>query len=281
MKRPLSILGATVLLVQAVLAQATIELELDQKQYLPGERILAKVRVGNYSGQVLNFGTTADWLTFEVQSSDGLIVERRESPAVLGEFNLDSSSIATKRVNLAPAFNVTRPGHYRVTATVHVAAWDQRWASKVASFDVIKGTTIWEREFGLTNAAGGPPVMHKFALVEARYLDRPTLYARLSDAAEREVIAVRPIGVKLSFNQPEGQIDRRNRLHVLWQDGARTYSYVILGPGGDLAVRQTFQVTTTRPALRPLGEQDIQVVGGQRVVTSNDLPAPSTAAATP
>ena len=281
MKRLLPILGAILWLAHNASAQVTIELELDQKQYLPGETILAKVRVGNFSGQVLNFGATPDWLTFELQSADGVIVERRGSPAVLGEFQLDSSSIATKRVNLAPAFNVARSGHYRVTATVQVAVWDQRWASKVATFDVIKGTTIWEREFGLTNAVGGPPAMHKFALVEARYLDRPTLYARLSDALEREVIAVRPIGTLLNFSKPDGQIDGHNRLHVIWQDGARTYSYVILGARGEVAARQTFQVTTTRPVLRPLGGQDIQVVGGQRVVTSHDLPAPATAATTP
>jgi hypothetical protein len=281
MKHPWPVLVAALFLALSAPAQVTLELQLDQKQYLPGEALIAKARIGNFSGQPLAFGKTSDWLTFEVQSLDGQPVERLAAPAVLGEFRLDTASIATKKVNLAPAFNLARPGRYRVIATVHVPEWDKRWTSKEVGVDIIKGVKIWERDFGVPNPAGGPPEMRKFALLEARYLEKPTLYVRLGDTAEREVLAVQPIGTLLSFSKPDGQMDQQNRLHILWQDTARSFSYVTLAYGGEVTQRQTFQMTDTRPALRPGPEGTIQVMGGARVETAQDIPPPATASANP
>jgi hypothetical protein len=281
MKYPWPVFATALLLAFSAHAQVTLELQLDQKQYIPGEALVVRARIGNFSGQPLGFGRTADWLTFEVQSSSGQPVQRLAAAAVLGEFQLDTASIATKKVNLAPAFDLSRPGRYRVVATVHMPEWDKRWTSKEVGFDIIKGTKIWERDFGVPNPAGGPPEMRKFALLEARYLDKPTLYVRLGDVTEREVLAVRPIGTLLSFSKPDGQMDQQNRLHVLWQDAARSFTYVTLAYGGEVTLRQTFQMTNTRPALRPGPEGTIQVVGGARVETTQDIPPPATASANP
>jgi hypothetical protein len=281
MKRLLPVLALIAVLVQPLAAQITIELQFEQQQFLPGEAIVAKARIGNFSGQTLTLGGTPDWLTFDVQNREGHPVERRGAPAVSGEFQLDSSSIATKRVNLAPHFDLSRPGRYRVTATIHVPQWDQRWTSKEVYLDVIKGTKIWERDFGIPNPAGGLPEMRKFALLEARYLDRPTLYVRLTDASEEQVFTVRPLGPLLAFSRPDGQMDRHNILHVLWQDGARTYSYATLAYGGEITLRRTYQVTDSRPVLRPGPDGTVQLVGGRRVVTSLDLPPEPPAPASP
>ena len=48
-------------------AQVTVDVLLDQEQYLPNEAMPVAVRITNRSGQPLHLGAEADWLTFSVQ----------------------------------------------------------------------------------------------------------------------------------------------------------------------------------------------------------------------
>src|ERR1041384_6508944 len=208
-------------------AQITVEVQFDQDQFLPAEALIARVRISNFSGQTLLFGETPDWLVLNVESPDGHVVEKISQPAVTGKFSLASSSIATKRVNLAPHFNLTRPGRYLVSASVRIAQWDREWLGKGSGFTIIKGVKLWEQDFGVPRA-GGEPEFGPYALLQARYLKRMTLYARVSDLPENRIFKVEPIGPMVSFSKPEGQVDALNNLHVLWQVGPRSFQYVIL-----------------------------------------------------
>src|SRR5882672_6122352 len=91
-------------LVSTVFGQVAVEVVLDQEQYLPGEALSAAVKVSNRSGQKLSFGTDADWLTFAVESRDGLVVPRIGEAPVAGSFDLESAERATKHVDIQPYF---------------------------------------------------------------------------------------------------------------------------------------------------------------------------------
>src|SRR5690349_2481131 len=82
-------------------AQVVVEVTLEQDQFLPGEALNAIVKVRNHSGQTLNLGREADWLTFSVESREGFVVGRSDEAPVKGEFKLESSQVATKVVDLA------------------------------------------------------------------------------------------------------------------------------------------------------------------------------------
>ena len=102
----------------------TVQVSLDQDQFLPGESLPATVRVFNNSGQTLHLGADAKWLTFDVEAADeDFVVTQNATPPVIGEFELGSSEVATKRVDLAPYFEMTHAGRYRVIAMVHIAEW--------------------------------------------------------------------------------------------------------------------------------------------------------------
>jgi hypothetical protein len=262
---------------QTARAQVVVEVTLEQEQFLPGESMPAAIRVSNRSGRTLALGGEADWLTFSIQSREGALVSRNGEVPVVGAFSLDSASVATKRVNLAPYFSLTKPGHYFVTATVRLKEWDGTANSPPKAFDVIDGTKIWSQEFGVPvigDATNQPPEVRHYALLQANYLrSELRLYFRLTDASDAKVMKVFALGQIVSFARPDAEVDGQSRLHVLHQNGARTSIYTVVTPDGDIAVRQLYEFGNARPQLRADDSGKISVAGGIRRTTSGDIPA--------
>lgn len=266
---------ALLLSVSAVWAQIKVEVVPAQGQFLPNEELTVAVRVSNFSGKTLQLGADSGWLKLSVESRDGFVVSKLGETPVQGEFDLASSKVATKRVDIAPYFSLLKPGRYTVTATVRVPGWEQEFTSAPAAFDIIQGVKLWEQEFGVpsTNAAAGEPEVRRYALQQANYLKQLQLYVRVTDSAGARTFAVRSIGKMVSFSQPEPQVDKLNRLHVLWQNGARAFAYRVVNADGELIGSETYDYTTSRPKLRVDEGGKISVVGGARRVTRDDLPA--------
>src|SRR6185436_6124741 len=167
-----------------VSAQVTVEVTLEQEQFLGGEALPADVRITNRSGQTLHLGNEPDWLTFLVESRDGFIVAKTGEVPVLGEFALESSKMATRHVDLAPYFAISRPGRYNVTATVRVKPWDVTLTTKPKSFDIVQGAKLWSQDFGVPAAEGDTrqsPEVRRYTLQQANYLrTQLRLYLRLT-----------------------------------------------------------------------------------------------------
>jgi len=274
MKFRLLIVSCCLAFASLASAQVTMELTLEQDQFLPGESLEVGVRITNFSGQTLHVGKENDWLHFTIEGQNNYMVPTRGDLPVQGEFDVESSAIATRRVDLAPYFALTRPGRYRVRATAKLKQWDQELVSKPKAFDIVAGTKLWEQDVGVPNAAGQPPEVRRYALQQAIHLKQMKLYARVTDQSESRVLRVFPIGPMTSFTKPECQIDKASNLHVLSQTGARSFNYSVINPDGRLLVRQTYEYSDTRPVLRVDREGRILVDGGTRRVSSDDLPSP-------
>ncbi|MDB6122778.1 MAG: hypothetical protein JWQ71_1771 [Pedosphaera sp.] len=260
-----------------VSAQITVEVKMDQEQFLPNESIPVAVRVANHSGQTLHLGKEADWLTFSVEANDGFIILKSGEVPVIKEFDLESSTVATRYCDLAPYFNLGKPGRYSIIATVKIPDWPTQPTSRPKEFDIISGVKLWEQEFGLPPLSAtnhGQPEVRKYILQQAAYLKSMRLYLRLTDASESQVFKTFPVGPMTSFSRPEPQLDKVSNLHLIYQTAARTYNYSVINPNGELLLRQTYDYTDTRPRLKVEDEGKITVVGGLRRITSNDLPAP-------
>jgi len=255
-------------------AQVTVEIVLDQDQFLPREKLRAGVKITNFSGQTLQFGKDNDWLTFTVERRDGTLVSQKGSIPVEGEFEVESSTIATKRVDIAPYFELTVPGQYRLAATVRIDPWGKEISTKPKDLDVMSGTRLWEQAFGVPDPAGEsrPPEVRKYALQQAIHLKQLKLYVRVTDESGSRYFGVFPLGPMISFSVPEHQIDRTNNLHVLHQTGPRSFNYSVVNPDGQLIVRQTHDYTASRPALRAGDDGGVMVAGGIRRIAINDIP---------
>jgi hypothetical protein len=276
MKFSLPIFGLAWLAFFSASAQVTVDVVLDQEQFLPSETLPVAVRITNRSGQPLHLGADSNWLTFSVESVSGPVVVKKTDVPVQGEFDLGSSQVATKRVDLAPYFELTRQGGYRITATVRIKDWDAAIPSPPWAFEVIDGAKLWSQTFGLPVPAGvtnSPPEVRKYTLEEANYLrSQLRMYVEVSDESDMHIFKVRAIGPMVSFSQPEAQLDRLSHLHVLYQSGARTYTYSEVNPDGDIVRQEIYDYFNTRPRLHADDDGNITVLGGGRRVKPDNIP---------
>jgi hypothetical protein len=264
-------------MISPVLGQVTVEVVLDQEQFLPGEAIPASVKISNRSGQKLKFGVDPDWLTFAIESRDGLVVPKLGEAPVVGSFDLESAERATKHVDIGPYFAIPQQGRYSVIATVRIKEWGgQAVSSQPKIFNVMEGTKLWEQDFGIPtppNVTNAAPEVRKYVLQQANYLKgKLRLYLRLTDVTGNRVYRVVPIGMVFSFSHPEPRIDKFSNLHLFYQNWAHSFSYTVFNPNGEILEQQTYDYTDTRPRLQVDEEGRISVVGGMRRVTSNGLP---------
>lgn len=255
-------------------AQVVVEVEIPQEQLLSGEPVQVAAKVKNLSGQTLHLGGEEDWLVFSVETQNGGPVREKGAMALRSEFSLDSASVATRRADLEPYFNLTRPGRYKVTAQVKIPGWEKPVVSKARTFDIITGTKVWEQSFGVPSPiTDTPPSMRKFTLLQANYLKHLRLYLRVTEGgADDELIKLMVLGPLTSFSKPECQMDKFNNLHVLHQSGSKSFGYVVATPDGDILARQTHYYTETRPILKPAKDGQVLVVGGYRQPTASDVP---------
>lgn len=258
------------------MAQVSVEVLQEQVHFLPGEDIDLAVRIINNSGQTLRLGDDPAWLTFTLESSEGAVVSQSGNVPVVGGFDLESSKMATKRVNLAPFYSFPGPGRYLVRAIVNIKAWDREISSPPKAFSIIQGAKLWQQDFGVPAAAtNGQPEIRKYTLQQATYLRGALrLYLRVTDADGGKTFKVAPIGPMVSFGRPQPQIDQHSNLHLLYQNGPQTYGYTVHDPNGELLKRQTYEIAETRPRLRADDQGRIIVVGGLRRESSSDVPPP-------
>ncbi len=270
------ILGLAAAPVFGASAQVTVTLTLDQNQFLPSEALPVAVHITNQSGQPLHFGADPDWLTFSVEAEDNFIVVKNSDPPVQGVFQLDSSQVATKRVDLEPYFDLRRPGHYRIIATVQIKDWNTSITSPPLGFDIIDGAKLWSQVFGMPLPPGvtnRPPEVRKYTLEEANYLhSQLRMYVQVSDESGSTIFKVRSVGPMVSFSQPEEQLDRSSNLHVLYQSGAASFIYSVINPNGDIVQQEIYDYLNIRPRLRVGTDGSITVYGGVRRVKPQVIP---------
>jgi hypothetical protein len=276
MKILVPIVSGCIAFAPCVSGQVSVDLALEQDQFLPGESLMVGVRITNFSGQTLHLGKESDWLHIGVEGRDNYVVPATADLPIEGEFDVESSKVVTRRVDVAPCFALVKPGRYTISATVKLKDWDKELVSKQKSFDIIAGTTLWEQDVGVSApaASNGPPEVRKYALQQAIHLKQMKLYVRVTDQAGGRVFRVFPIGPLISFSSPEHQIDKSSNLHVLYQTGAKSFNYSVINPDGKWVIHQTYEYSDTRPVLRMGKEGRIYVGGGNRRISSDDLPVP-------
>ncbi|HTR41403.1 MAG TPA: hypothetical protein VMH87_07275 [Pseudomonadales bacterium] len=262
-------------------AQVSVSVTMDQEHFLPGESVPVYVHITNRSGETLHLGADNVWLSFLVESKDGPVVSKKSDPPVYGPFDLGTSEVATKRVDLGPYFGLGSDGRFKVTATVHIGTWNTDITSPSQDFDVIHGSELWAQTFGVPNsqASNSPPDVRKYTLIEANYLrDQLRLYVQVTDESSASVVKVRAIGPMISFGQPEAQLDPASDLHVLYQDGATTFIYAIVNPNGEIIKQDRYNYVKSHPRLHQEDNGSITVQGGVRRADTSATTVPEQAA---
>src|SRR2546422_6266183 len=139
-------LGVFLASILSAAAQVTVEVVLDQEQFLLNESLPVKVRIVNRSGQALQLGQEKDWLRFTIESRDGYLVSPLGELPVTGELSIDPSLVANRTVDLMPYFDLSKPGRYTVSAAIKIKQWNEDVVSKPKPFEIARGMKIWEQE---------------------------------------------------------------------------------------------------------------------------------------
>jgi len=256
------------LCVLSAWGQVKVSVLLDQNQFLPGEAVPVKVRIVNHSGQTLSFTPDSNWLRITLQAEDSFIVEQTGEVPATGYFELPPSKMATKELDIESFFTLSRPGRYSVVVTVRIKEWNQTITSEPTKFDLISGTKLWERAFGVPNSAlaDGSPEVRKYLLQQANHLrTQIRLYVRITDASEDRTFRVVPIGPIVSFSEPKALLDKDSNLHVLYQSGPRVSTYFAINPDGRILTQERIEYSASRPRLDPAEDGTITVKGGIRM----------------
>src|SRR5204863_6065890 len=147
---------------------------------------------------------------------------------------------------------------------------------KHAVMGITSGVKLWETRFGVPQEdANTRPEIRKFQLVQANHLKELTLYVRITDETESFTYSIFTLGALIGFSRPEPQLDRWSNLHVLYQDGARSFRYNVVTPTGLLLTRESWEIKDSgRPELNVGNDGHIAVAGGIRRVSASDLPPP-------
>ena len=71
-----------------------------------------------------------------------MVVFKNGEVPVVEPFDLESSQMATKHVNLQPYFQLNRQDRYKIIATMHVPEWGLSINSAPVHFDIIQGVEL-------------------------------------------------------------------------------------------------------------------------------------------
>lgn len=242
-------------------SQISVEIQLDQRQFLRNESLPVKVRLVNRSGQAVRLGDVPDWLSFSVETRDGKTINPVEPILAGGNFDLESAESVTKQIDLATGYDFSQPGSYRVTALARFPKLNFSTTSSTQPFDIVRGSQLWTEVCGVP-VTSGPPRWITYSLLQANHVKQLRLYVRVADEPEGPFVRVIPLGQVVAFAKPEQMIDRSSSLHVLYQTGPRSFEYCEVAPNGTLTQRTSYSLTAYRPRLAMDETGKISVKGG-------------------
>ena len=262
------------LLVVAAHGQVDVKLEFEQDKFLPGESSEVILRIANFTGGPLRLGDRPDWLRFSVENVSGVGVARKAEVEETGAFTLKTGARATLRFDLTPLFQIDQVGRYQVSATVYTGSGENHVITAPVEFEIMNGVVLWEREFGLSGAAGE---RRRYAILQANYLKRARIFAVITNPEATVTHKVIALGTVVSFNPPTMAMDSQNRLHVLHQYGADEFLHHRIQPDGTIALRHTYMSRVGRPILGVAGPGDVAVVRATRRPAPQDISPPEEA----
>jgi len=264
MKRLLVFLLAVTSVTGRLHAQLNVQLQADKDFYVLYEAIPLVVSLHNNSGRTIQLdGTTGQpWLTFLVNEQNGGAIR------AVGRINTTQTALipagqtVNRTVDIVPLFELRSHGNYRVQAEVNANGISA--VSTPVKFTILQGRKLWSQTVGLPSVEGDKDEYRTYALLAHRTERDERLYISVRDDPAQIVYGVVPLGMFLPIFQPYAQIDRDAHLHVIFQNGPRSFAYIEADPRAKIIQRAAFSDYMSRPRL--LDDKGvITVTGGEQI----------------
>jgi len=244
-------------------AQVQVDLKFKRLQFIAYEPVVATVAITNLAGRDIELRDAdgQSWLGFEITGSEEQPIgplngANREPP-----LRIQAGQRVTRQIDLTPLYPVHEYGAYHVRTNIYFADLGKFFYSGTRVFEVTDARPIWQQTVGVPDGGGSGDV-RTYSLMTNRFPDHTSLYVRVQDKDTGVVYATYSLGRTISFEQPQAEIDRANRLHVLHCAAPRSWSYARVGLNGQLLEHTSFMETKTRPHLVHSGGGEVAVRGG-------------------
>src|SRR5207249_4728097 len=218
-------------------AQLTVQVHCEKDTFLVYEPIPVVVSIRNYSGRTIQLEGSEQkpWLSFVVtDDADSLVRTLGATPAGTAVL-IPPGQAVSHAIDLLPLYELRSRGNYRVQAVVANAG-----ASVVSSpvrFSLINGRELWSQVVGLPVTEGAAEEYRNFSLVARRGPTEDSLFVCVKDEPHEVVYSLVPLGGFLPTVEPQARVDGRGRLHVLYQNGPRSFGYAMIDSSAKLVRR--------------------------------------------
>ena len=284
MRRLIILLFVISALATNALAQLAVQIRLSQTTLLVCESIPVTVSIQNYSGRPIQLADTDDsrWLKLTVTDGSGNAIPATGILTASEPVTIEPGKAVAQTIDLLPMFAIRNRGLYRVQASVHYPAGSA--VSAVVDFMLMQGREIWTQTGGLP---GSRNEYRNYALVTRRDGNVELLFAAVREDAAQAVYSLVPLGELLPTGTPQARLDQQAHLHVLFQNGPRSFGYVHIDPSAKALARAAYSNFDTWPELT---EKDgvISVGGGEQtypkaehIMTEEELNPPVPAPVNP
>jgi hypothetical protein len=244
-------------------AQLAVQLQIPGETFLLYEAVPVTVTIRNSSGR-------------------SILLESHEVPAAGQMMGTDAVTVpggsAVKRtVDLLPLYALRQRGSYRVQATVRGGGTEV--ASGQVRFTILNGRELWSQVVGLPPEEGKAEEYRTYSLVSRRVGREDLLYVLVRDEPHELVYGLIGVGTYLFTGDPTALVDKAGHLHVLFQNGPRSFGYVHIEPGAKILERMAYADFLSRPELI-VADGEVRVRGGEQTYPRparlvSDEPAPS------
>ena len=263
MKRVL-IMCAFVAMASAASGQIQIDLKLPRLQYIAHEPIVATVGITNLAGRDIDLSDSdgQPWFGFEITGSEGQPIAATTTKTSQPPLQIQAGAHVTQKINLSPMYAVQEYGNYHVRAYIHFADLNRFFYSPRKVFEVTEARPIWQRTVGVPASASAPGNVRTYSLLTNRFPNHTSLYIRVEDKDTGIVYATYSLGHIIALDEPQTQLDRENRLHILHCAAPRNWLYTQIGLNGEELAHSSFIETRTRPRLVQSTDGTVEIRGG-------------------
>ena len=258
-------------------AQLAVQVRVPHSSLLVYESIPIIVSLQNFSGRPIQLADTptAHWLKLLVTDESNSIVPVTGTLGASEPVEVGPGKAVAQTIDLLTLFALRSRGTYRVQAIVTGPAGTM--VSTPVQFELIHGREIWTQTTGLP---AGQDDYRTYSLVTRHAGNDELLFVSVREEPMRTMYSLVPLGMTLPTSAPQVKLDKLSHLHVLFQNGPRSYGYLQVDPQAQASERAAYSDFISRPEL---ADKDgvVTVVGGEqtypkseRLLTEEELNPP-------
>jgi len=265
-------------LASNTLAQLTVQVRVPHNTLLVYESIPVTVGLQNFSGRTIQLEDTGEtrWLKFLVTDEFNGIVPATGVMGASESITIPAGQAVSQTIDLLPLFALRNRGTYRVQASVTGPTGSA--VSTPIKIELIYGREIWTQMIGLP---ASKDEYRTYALVTRRDGNDELLFVSVREEPSRTMYSLVPLGTILLTGSLQVQLDRQSHLHVLFQNGPRSFGYMQIDPQAKVTERAAYSDFISHPELT---DKDgvITIIGGEQtypkpesILTEEELNPPS------